>query len=170
MQIIDALKDSELLAGLDATRLEKISTICQGHNYAKDAIIFDEGQEATELYLLQSGRVALEMQVQPVPDGPVIPTALEVVSEGECFGWSALAEPHFYTLAARCMTNCTALAVSGGMLRDAMAADPLMGYQIMDKLTEIVSRRLADTRLRLTSGLGLVLLKQEVGSQVDKAS
>jgi signal-transduction protein with cAMP-binding, CBS, and nucleotidyltransferase domain len=132
LQIIDALRDSELLGGLDASRLEKISTLCRGDTRPKDAIIFDEGHEATELYLLQSGRVALEMQVQPVPDGPVIPTALEVISKGECFGWSALVEPHFYTL--------------------------------VGKLTEIVARRLADTRLRLTSGLGLVLLKQDVGA------
>lgn len=170
MQIIDALKDSELLAGLDPNHLEKISTFCRGDNYKKDAIIFDEGQEAAELYLLQSGRVALEMQVQPVPEGPVIPTALEIISKGECFGWSALAEPRFYTLTARCMTNSTVLTISGRTLRDAMADDPFMGYQIMGRLTDIVSRRLADTRLRLTSGLGLVLLKQEVGSRVDKAS
>ena len=163
MRIIDALKNSELLAGLDTSRLEKISTLCRGDNQPKDAIIFNEGHEAAELYLLQSGRVALEMQVQPVPDGPVIPTALEVVSKGECFGWSALVEPHFYTLDARCMTNSTVLAISGNMLLGAMADDPVLGYQIMGKLTEIVARRLADTRLRLTSGLGLVLLKQEVG-------
>ena len=170
MQIIEALKDSELLGGLDESRLEKISTLFQGDTCPKDAIIFDEGHEAAELYLLQSGRVALEMQVQPMPDGPVIPTALEVISKGECFGWSALVEPHFYTLAARCMTNSTVLAISGKTLRDAMADDPLLGYQIMGKLAEIVAHRLADTRLRLTSGLGLILLKQEIGAGVAKAS
>jgi len=170
LQIIEALKDSELLGGLDESRLEKISTLFQGDTCPKDAIIFDEGHEAAELYLLQSGRVALEMQVQPMPDGPVIPTALEVISKGECFGWSALVEPHFYTLAARCMTNSTVLAISGKTLRDAMADDPLLGYQIMGKLAEIVAHRLADTRLRLTSGLGLILLKQEIGAGVAKAS
>jgi len=163
MQIIDALKDSELFAGLTASHLKKISTLCRGKSFPKDAIIFDEGAEAVELCLLQSGRVALEMQVQPVPDGPVIPTALEVISKGECFGWSALVEPRFYSLAARCITNSTVLSISGDMLRQAMADDPLLGYQVMTKLTETVARRLADTRLRLTSGIGLVLLKQEVG-------
>ncbi|GAI54829.1 unnamed protein product [marine sediment metagenome] len=123
-----------------------------------------EGDEATELYVLTDGRVALEMEVRPVPDRPAIPTAVEVVSKGEGFGWSSLVEPHIYTLSARCMTNCTVLAIKGDVLRKTIADDPGLGYELMKRVARLISLRLAHTRLRLISGLGLTLLGKELGA------
>ena len=60
------------------------------------------------------------------------------------------------------MTNCRLLAFNGDMLRKIMADDTSLGYELMKRLTRIISRRLADTRLRLISGLGLVLLGKEL--------
>jgi CRP-like cAMP-binding protein len=162
MAIIDTLKSSELFEGLETGHLEKVSVLCRGGSYKEGMMVFKEGDEAAEFYVLTGGRVALEMEVCPVPDRPAIPTAGEVVTKGDCFGWSALVEPHVYTLSARCMTNCTVLAIKGDMLRKAMADDPSLGYQAMKKLTQLVSLRLAHTRLRLISGLGLLLLGKEL--------
>jgi len=162
MAIIDTLKSSELFGGLETAHLEKFSVLCRGGSYKQGMMIFNEGDEAAELYILTDGRVALEMEVRPVPNRPAIPTALEVVIKGESFGWSALVEPYVYTLSARCMTNCTVLAIKGDMLRKAMADDPVLGYEVMGKLTQLISLRLTHTRLRLTSGLGLILLGKEL--------
>ena len=164
MAITDTLKSSELFGGLETAHLEKFSVLCRGGSYKQGMMIFNEGDEAAELYILTDGRVVLEMQVCPVPNRPAIPTALEVVTKGECFGWSALVEPYVYTLSARCMTNCTVLAIKGDMLRKAMADDPVLGYEVMRKLAQLISLRLTHTRLRLTSGLGLVLLGKELGA------
>ena len=149
---------------METRLLEKVSTLCRGGSYKEGNIIFKEGDEATELYILTDGRVALEMDVRPVPDRPAIPTAVEVVSKGEGFGWSALVEPHVYTLSARCMTHCTVLAIKGDMLRKVIADDPGLGYELMNRLARLISLRLLHTRLRLTSGLGLVLLGKELGT------
>ena len=162
MAITDTLKGSELFEALEAGHLEKVSVLCRGGSYREGMMVFKEGDEATELYVLTGGRVALEMEVRPVPNRPAIPTAVEVVTKGECFGWSALVEPYVYTSSARCMTNCTVLAIKGDMLRKAMSDDPDLGYQVMKKLTQLISLRLAHTRLRLTSGLGLLLLGKEL--------
>jgi CRP-like cAMP-binding protein len=125
--------------------------------------IFKEGDEATELYILTEGRVALEMDIRPVPDRPAIPTAVDVITKGESLGWSALVEPYVYTLSARCLTNCQVLALKGEMLRNVMADDRDLGYELMKRLAKLISLRLTYTRLRLTSGLGLVLLGREIG-------
>ena len=164
MAIVDTLKSSELFEGLETHQLEKVAVLCRGGSYKEGVMIFREGDEATELYVLTDGRVALEMDVRPVPDRPAIPTAVEVVSKGEGFGWSALVEPHIYTLSARCMTNCTVLAIKGDMLRKVIADDPGLGYELMKRLARLISLRLSHTRLRLTSGLGLVLLGKELGA------
>ena len=162
MAMIDTLKKNELLAGLDAHHLSKVADLCRGVSFQEGVIIFREQDEATELYLLTSGRVVLEMDVRPVPERPAIPTAVEVVDRDEAFGWSALVEPHTYTLSARCMTSCVALAIKGDLLRKAMDTDPVLGYKVMAQLAKLIGLRLAHTRLRLTTGIGLVLLDKEL--------
>ncbi len=164
MALIDTLKASEFFEGLETGHLEKMGNLCRGYSYREGEMIFKEGDEATELYVLTNGRVALEMAVHPVPDRPAIPTAVEVITKSEIFGWSALVEPYIYTLSARCMTNCTVLAIKGDMLRKVMADDAGLGFELMKRLARLISLRLTHTRLRLTSGLGLVLLGKELGA------
>ena len=162
MTIIDTLKSCRLFEGFEAHHLENIANVCRGGSFKEGNIIFKEGDEATELYCLTEGRVVLEMNVQPVPDRPAIPTAVEVVTKGESFGLSAFVEPHKYTLSARCMTNCTVLAIKADMLHKLIADDPSLGYELMKRLCRLIRRRLINTRLRLISGLGLVMLGKEL--------
>ncbi len=162
MAIIDSLKSCELFAGLSTERLERISALCRGTSFREGAIIFKEGDEATEFYILTSGRVVLEMEVRPVPSLPAIPTALEVVTQSQPFGWSAVVSPYVYTLTARCMTSCTALAIKSEMLRKLMADDTGLGFELMKHVARYIAFQLMNTRLRLVSGLGLVLLSKEL--------
>ena len=162
MKITDTLHNTELLAGFDKAHLEKLAGLCRDGSYKQGDIIFKEGDEARELYILTDGKVALEMEVRPMPDRPGIPTALEVITKGGAFGWSALVEPFSYTLSARCMTRSTVLAMKADLLRKMMAADPVLGLALMTRVARIISLRLSDTRLRLTSGLGIALLAREI--------
>lgn len=164
MTIIDTLKSSELFGGLETEQLEKVFALCREVSYQAGVTIFNERSEAAEAYIVADGRVVLEMEVRPVRNRAAIPTGVEVVSKGECFGWSALVEPHLYTLSARCLTNCTAVALRGDKLLKTMRDDPGLGYQVTRQMARLISRRLLQTRLRLISGLGLVLLGKEMGT------
>ena len=108
------------------------------------------------------GSVALEMNVQPIPERPAIPTAVEVVEKGESFGWSAIVEPHVYTLTVRCLTNCTVLAIKSDLFRKAMVDDTKLGFEVMKRVSQLISLRLLHIRLRLTSGLGLILIGKDI--------
>ena len=162
MNIVDTLSESELFGDLDRSHLEKLAPLCRGYSYSHGTTIFNEGEEATELYILTDGRVSLDMDLHPVADRPSIPTALEVITKGEGLGWSALVEPYVYMLSARCMSNCTTLAIKGELLRNILADDTSMGYEVMKKLAQVIALRLTHTRLRLVSGLGIALLAKEV--------
>ena len=164
MTIIDALKSSELFGTLKTEHLEKVSAVCREESYQDGVMIFNAGNEATDLYVLTDGRVALETEVHPVPDRPAIPIAVEVVTKGGSFGWSAVVEPNVYTLSARCITNCAVLAIKGDILRTAMADDTDLGFELMKHLARLARLRLVETRVRLTSGLGLLLLGKELGA------
>ena len=164
MTMLDTLKSSEIFKGLSTEHLEKVSVLCRGGSHREGTVIFKEGHEAKEFYILTGGWVTLEMQVQPVPERPAIPTTVEVVETGGSFGWSALVEPHQYTLSVRCMTNCTVLAMKGDMLRKLMGDDTELGFEVMKRVSQLISLRLLHTRLRLTSGIGLIMLGKEMGA------
>ena len=156
-------KRADLFKGLEKRYLERVAPLCRGASYQEAARIFEEGDEAKELYVLRESQVALEIEVRPVPDRPAIPAAVEVVTKGEAFGWSALVEPHVYTSSVRCSSNCQVLAIRGDRLRRIMDDDPSLGYGLMRQLAKPIFVRLMYTRLRLTCGLRLVLLGKETG-------
>ncbi len=162
MSIIDSLKRTDLFGDWDSTHLAKVADFCRGVSFNRGTVIFKEGEEADEFYLLTNGRVVLEMDIRPVAERPVIPTAVEVVTEDEVFGWSALVEPYTYTLSARCVTHCSALAIRGDVFRRTMDYNPALGYRVMRQLARIVALRLAQTRQRLITGLGLVATEKEL--------
>ena len=163
MSIIDTLKSSKLFEGFEAHHLKKIADLCRGGSFREGTMVFKDGDEAAELYVLTEGKVALEINVRPVADRPAMPCAMEVVSKGEAFGWSALVEPHTYTLSARCMTNCTVLAIKADMLQKLIADDPSLGYELMKRLARLIRLRLTRTRLRLVSGFGLFITSKDLG-------
>ncbi len=66
-------------------------------------------------------------------------------------------------MSARCITNCTVLALKGDLFRKVMDDDVDLGYELMKRLSQVISLRLTHTRLRITSGLGLALLGRELG-------
>ena len=162
MAMVDVIKKSDLFGALGTEHLDAVATYSRGNSYREGDIIFREGDIAEELYILMEGRIVLEMNVQPVPTRPPIPTALEVVSKDEFFGWSALVEPHVFTLSARCLSPCTAVAIKGDMLRKTMSSDPVLGFEVTKKLSQLLSLRLANTRLRLINGIGLTLFNTEL--------
>jgi CRP-like cAMP-binding protein len=160
--IIETLSGSRLFGSLDQDHLNVIADLCRGRSFKRGETVFTEGDDADELYILSTGSIALEMSIQPVPERPAVPTAVNVLTPGDCFGWSALVAPYTYSLSGRCMANSTVLAIKGEILRDKMAADPALGYQVMTMLATLARRRLEETRLRLLSGLGIALLQGEM--------
>jgi CRP/FNR family cyclic AMP-dependent transcriptional regulator len=161
MTMLDTLRNSLIFKGFGTEHLEKVSALCRGGSYPEGTVICKEGDEAKEFFILTEGQVMLEMKVQPVPELPAIPTAVEVVQAGGSFGWSALVEPYRYTLTVRCGTKCTVLALKSDLLRKLMADDTEFGLELMKRVAQLISMRLLHTRLRLISGLGLMMVGKE---------
>jgi CRP-like cAMP-binding protein len=159
--VIDVLRDSELFAGLDQARFARLAMLCRSVSFRRDDIVFRQGEEAGEVFIVQSGMVVLELPMPSSDEAPSQLLPIETVIHGNCFGWSAVVEPYTYTLTARCQEATTALALKGTRLRDLMAEDPALGCEVTTSLARLVARRLTETRIRLTSGLGVVLYPSE---------
>ena len=142
------IQGSRVFHQLNNQQLQKLVAISREETYETGHSIFKEGDPAQNFYILEEGKVILEMRLAPVEERSPSPLGtIDVVTRGETFGWSALVEPYIFT-------------INGAKLRELMDADPLMGYEVMKGLSQVIASRLSHTRQMLLSERGLALLSQ----------
>ena len=147
------LKRFRIFEGLTEGQLEMIAALCQEEVHESGVEIFREGEEAKYLYFLLVGMVALEMKIQAWPQEPPSKAVIDVITRGEPFGWSALAEPHILTLSAKTLERSRVILIKGADLYRLLERDQKMGCLVMERLTSVVGGRLRDTRQKLTQML-----------------
>ena len=153
MITIQALSKFPIFEGLAGAELERIAALCREEIHEAGTIIHEEGDRAEYLYIVQDGQVALEMALELQPYASPRQTTIEVLTEGEAFGWSSLVKPHTRTLSAKCMERTKLIVLKGSDLFDLFESGPHIGYRVTGAVNRIVSSRLRDTRQKLTSFL-----------------
>ncbi len=138
------LRECELFAELDDKQLAQLATMASFQRIEADRDIFVEDQEAPTLYLVLTGRVAIRMRGRRGQQ-----VVVDELQRGELFGWSAVLGDHPFTAGARTISDATLVAFDGERLRDALVANPVLGYRVMSIVAGIVSSRLAHLRSRL---------------------
>jgi CRP-like cAMP-binding protein len=116
--------------------------------FAPAQIIFREGDPANRLYLLLSGRVALESAA-----GRHEPVALQELQEGDALGWSWLFPPFAWHFQARALTPVRAIACNGGHLLVHSEENHDFGYELMRRVVQVVIRRMQAARTLSVCGL-----------------
>jgi CRP/FNR family cyclic AMP-dependent transcriptional regulator len=161
MTKLDVIQGTRIFQGLSIEQLHKLDSISREETYAAGQYIFREGDQARSLYIIEEGKVILEMRIAPLPKHRLSPQAtVDVLIKGDIVGWSALVEPHIFTFSAQAVDKCRLVALDGTELLKFMDTDPVMGYEIMRRLSEVIASRLTHTRQTLISERGLALLSQ----------
>jgi len=132
------------LASVSPRVQERILSLAETFKYGAGEVIFQEGDPSLYLYILKSGRVAIEVHV-PSKGRRTLLTA----GPGDVFSWSALVEPRIETASARAVEETEALGIKGGALMDMSREDCALGFEIYRALSEIITARLIATRLQL---------------------
>ncbi len=144
------LRECQLFSGLSDAELAKVASSVLVKEYEAGAIIFQEGDSAEELLVLQEGRVALQMTL-PKIEGQSRRITVDIVTRNDVIGWSALVEPYKYNFAAVCLQKVKAQSISGNKLRWLLQDDPRIGYEVLKGLTQVIASRLHDTTQVLVS-------------------
>jgi CRP-like cAMP-binding protein len=112
--------------------------------FAAGERIFDEGGSADRFWLIEDGRVALEMRVPGRGDQIV-----ETLASGTLLGWSWLHPPYRWHFGASARLATAAIEFDAPSVRRRCDADPAFGYAALRLFTPIITERLQATRLRL---------------------
>lgn len=130
--------------------LEKIADA--GHEVVLSAgeTVFREGQAASALHFLLSGEIALRVAIMSKPTSL---TVSYVNQPYQCFGWSGVVPPHYYTATAHCETECRIFELPAEVVLQAMDSFPADGLNIMRRLAELIAHRLRNSREALLKTL-----------------
>lgn len=137
-----------LFKGLDPEILELIEPMAQPFRYAPDTPIFQQGEPANCLYLLEHGQV--DVCYKPY-DGPTI--IVTHINAGDVFGWSAVIGSKTYSSGAVCVEPSEGWRIHGNDLRQLCKQYPESTQQILDRLATIVSPRWQDAHEQVRSML-----------------
>lgn len=147
----DVLRRCVLFSELTDTELDAVTGSVLEKQYDAGATIFNEGDPAEEILVVQEGRVALQITL-PRMEGQINRRiTVDVIGKDDVVGWSAIVEPYKYTLTAICLQKVSALSISGNKLRWLLRDNPKVGYEVTKGLIKVVVSRLDETRQVLVS-------------------
>lgn len=105
-----------------------------GRTFKKGDVLFREGEEAVEAYLLQEGSVRLVKRVRTVE------RSLMVLKPNDLFGETALVDGSVRTSTAVALTDGASLALDPATFRRMLEANPPIALRLVQQLV----RRLSD--------------------------
>lgn len=148
----ELLRRYVFFAGLSEEHLKEIAMIADEARYEKGAVIFEEGDEANSLFILETGNVDLFYRVEE----PYHPKSLKEfhageINPGEAFGISSLVAPHILNATARASKDSTAIVIRAPELRQLIEADANLGCKVMTQIARTLKERLAATRVQLAA-------------------
>ena len=141
------VNEIDLFKGIDPEVMEEIANICSEEEYTKDTVLFEKGEEAESLYILEQGTLNLVIK----NGGSLI---YGLTEPGEVFGWSSLVESGLYTASGVCATDTKVVKIEREKLERVFDRHPEVGFKVLKRLAGVISQRLSNAYRDLLSARG----------------
>src|SRR6202171_5239138 len=135
------------LKGMSPRHIELLALSAMPTEFDAAQVIFRAGDAANGFYLIETGTVVIEGRSSN--EKPVV---IDTVSAGEPLGWSWLFSPYLWQFDARSSEPCTAICLSGIMLRQHRDEDLTLSHELFKRMSEVMVRRLQAARSKLILG------------------
>jgi CRP/FNR family transcriptional regulator, cyclic AMP receptor protein len=134
------------LEGMTRHHIELLALCAVPTQFDPGQTIFLEGEPASGFYLVETGNVVLEGKTS---DGRQV--VIDTVCAGEPLGWSWLFPPYLWHFTARATEQCSAICLSGMLLRQHRDDDLTFSHELFRRTSEVMVRRLQRARGKLIS-------------------
>lgn len=136
------LHEYPLFSGLNEKQMQAVMQVCREECFLPDAILFEEGQPAKEIFVLEEGQVEESFTVDEAKL-----CLLHPVEVGEIIGCPALVPPFTQRCTVRSLTQIEVLAIDAVGLRDLFARDCQTAVSIQQHVIEALLERIGKMRL-----------------------
>jgi CRP-like cAMP-binding protein len=140
------LSAHQFLHGMSHEQLGVLAEAASDVTFPARHRLFEDGGNANRFWLIQSGHVSLDLNVPG--QGPVV---IETIGMGELLGWSWLFPPYKWAFGAVAATRVEAFEFDALTVREACLTDSGLGYELNQRITRVLAKRLQATRIRLIS-------------------
>jgi CRP/FNR family cyclic AMP-dependent transcriptional regulator len=134
------------LRGMSEAHLAVLALAAKEVRFPAGHRLFEDGGNAKAFWLIESGRVALDLQV-PGEGREVI----ESLGMGDLLAWSWLFPPYQWAFGAVAVVDVRAFEFDAGTVRASCAADPEFGHDLTRRVAMVLARRLRTARIKLLS-------------------
>jgi CRP/FNR family transcriptional regulator, cyclic AMP receptor protein len=142
--ITDYLSAHPFFADLDAAAVQQLAGCARNEHIRGGEYLFREGGTAEHFYVIIHGHIALEV-FRP-GSGPIV---LDSVGVGEVLDWPWLIPPHLWLFDARAVEPTSVVCLDSACLRGKCEADPQLGYELVQRVAQVMYHRLEAARVRL---------------------
>ena len=142
--LTDILRQHPFLAGLSDSHMQVLVGCASNVRFAEGSPLIHEGEVANKFYLVRTGRIALETDVNA--RGKI---RIQTVGPGDVLGWSWLISPYRWHFNALAVADVRAVALDGECLRKKCEDDHDFGYEMLSRFSQVMERRLEATRMQL---------------------
>jgi CRP-like cAMP-binding protein len=146
MDVGSLLRESELFEAFDPETIATLAASCSHRRLERNDVVFGEGAEANELFVVDSGRIAIANRS---PDGRESVVAL--MESGDLFGEMPLFDGEARSAEARALEPSELLAVPYPALRTILRARP----ELLWGVVALLARRLRSTDAALADSVFL---------------
>lgn len=143
------LTEHPFFRGLAPGDIQFLTGCAKNARFEAGQVIFREGQDADQFYLVRDGKVALEVFMSGRGSAPIL-----TLGAGDVLGWSWLIPPYKWRFDARAIEATRAFALDGKCLREKCGEDPRLGYELLKRVAAIMAERLHATRLQMLDVYG----------------
>jgi CRP-like cAMP-binding protein len=145
----EALSGHPFLHGMSHDHLAVLAGTARDVTFPARHRLFEDGGSAARFWLIQSGHVALDLQVPG--QGRM---KIDTIGMGELLGWSWLFPPYRWAFGAVAASPVEAFEFDARAVRARCESDPVLGYEVTRRLALVVAKRLQTTRVRLITAAG----------------
>ena len=112
-------------------------------------VVFREGEPASQIFLVVSGSVSLEIYAPGVGSKRIL-----TIGPGDLLGWTPILEQTRASATARALSATRAIAINGGQILTLCVHNPSFGYEFMRQVALELAKRLSATRMQLIDVFG----------------
>lgn len=144
--IVKSMLEHPFFKNFQAGHVELLSKCAVSERFAAGGYLFRAGQTADRLYLIQSGEVAVVLQLEGEEPVPIM-----ILGAGGVVGWSWLFPPYHWRFGAMVMEDTSAITLDSKCIMEKCKEDYQLGYELMWRCAQMIGERLDATRAQLLS-------------------
>ncbi len=143
------LKGLPVFAGLPEEYYDLLVGCAKNERAKAGTFLFREDEEATKFFIVREGRVSIELHMPG--RGPM---TIQTISEEEVFGWSWVLPPYTWHFDARVVEDLRFVSFDAECLRKKFSGDPALGFELLKRFSNIMSKRIEALSLQLMDVYG----------------